>query len=121
MLNRYNKIEVERIRREIERHGSDFFARRAILDQYGERKSIEEIGKIRGIYHTQEGREERRLSDGTITTEYGSPMMLVLFEDGKKLKMNDIIETEETTYRVARKNNIMHYNIVYDISLEEVM
>lgn len=121
MGNVYNRIEKERIRREIERHGRIFKASRVILDQYKERTDEVESYEIRGIYHTQEGYEKGRVSDGTTTTGYGSPMLLVLYDDGEKIEQGDIIEGGGACYKIVRKNNILHLDIVLDLSLEEVI
>ncbi len=61
------------------------------------------------------------MSDGTITSAKGSPMLLAKYNDTLEISQGDYIHINEKKYVVNEINNIMELGIVSDISLEVVL
>ena len=114
--------ELNKIKREIECHGSSYTAYRYKLDKNNEpTEEVEQVTTFGGLFHTEKGYISRNVSDGTTTKSKWQPKLLVSYEDGKSIKDGDLININNKTYKVVDKNNIQEYNIIYDISLEVII
>ena len=124
MVNK--RFEAYKIKRELKRSGIDYEFKRIIKNEFEEADGeAEVVGKIKGIYH------EQTASNGIITITMKDnvqvrskklPMILYLYEDAASLvlKVDDIVEIGNKTFKVVGISNIQEWNIIADISLEVV-
>lgn len=124
MVNK--RFEAYKIKRELKRSGIDYEFKRIIKNEFEEADGeAEVVGKIKGIYH------EQTASNGIITITMKDniqvrskklPMILCLYEDAASLvlKVDDIVEIGNKTFKVVGISNIQEWNIITDISLEVV-
>lgn len=116
------KMELHKVKREIQIHGSVYEFRRDILNEYEEPTGeSEKVAEIKGLFHQTKGYVSRKVSDATTTQTKGQPMIMAVFEDVKSVQMNDKVVVSGKEYRVTGANDINNYGIVCDVSLEEVL
>lgn len=114
-----------RIKRQISWNGQEFIFRRYAKNEYQEidYSRLEEEFVFRGIFHDGGGYGgmlnitlyER---DGARTITKMKPMILALYEDAKGLKMDDVVQISNNTYKVVEKNDVKGMGIAFEISLE---
>lgn len=111
-----------KIKREIETHGNCYDIYRNVLDEYGEAtgKSVK-ITTIQGLFHISGSYVSRETKEGTETRTKRSPMLLCLWEDTEEVQNKDIVVINNQKFIIINKRNINEYNIVCDMSLEEVL
>lgn len=114
--------ELYKVKREIALHGRDCEVYRKETDEYGETTENKVfIACVRGLFHTQKGFLTRSRDDATEVRTKGQPMLLLDFEDAQKFLPGDILIVGEKEHRVIAFNDIQLFNIVVDVSLEEVL
>lgn len=124
MINK--QFEAYKIRREIKRSGETYTFMRPVLNEFGEPSGDEiEVGSLRGLYHEQYERDSNiRLMTGN-TTQIRTkklPMILCIYEDAKtlNLQLGDKLYLNDKIFKVVSLVNIQEWNIIGDLSLEEV-
>lgn len=116
---RLKQLEQNKIKREINMHGSTYEIYRTALDDYGESTDKQAlVGEIRGLFHVSSGYETRNADDGTVTHSKAQPMLLCIFEESNNIQNGDYIKINRNDYKVVSKTNISEENILNDISLE---
>lgn len=117
------QFEAYKIRRELKRIGMLYEFKRAKLNAFKEPTKDEElVGKLRGLYHEQNGSVSISTGDTTQIRTKKIPMILCLFEDADylKIKAGDIVKINSKTMKVTGIVNIQEWNIIADISLEVI-
>lgn len=124
MINK--QFEAYKIRREIKRSGETYTFKRPVLNEFGEPSGDEiEVGSLRGLYHEQYGKDSNiRLMTGN-TTQIRTkklPMILCIYDDAKtlNLQLGDKLYLNDKIFKVVSLVNIQEWNIIGDLSLEEV-
>lgn len=124
MINK--QFEAYKIRREIKRSGETYTFKRPVLNEFGEPSGDEiEVGSLRGLYHEQYERGSNiRLMTGD-TTQIRTkklPMILCIYDDAKtlNLQLGDKLYLNDKIFKVVSLVNIQEWNIIGDLSLEEV-
>ena len=117
------RMELHKVLREIQIHGTEYTFFRKKVDKYGEptKEEPEKIGNVRGLFHVSKGYITQNIQDGTSVHSKGQPMLMVAYENVGEIKTDDFFITNGNKYKVVEKNNIQEYNIVTDISLELVL
>lgn len=117
------KMELHKVLREIQMHGTEYTFFRKKVDKYGEptKEEPEQIANVKGLFHVSKGYITQNIQDGTKTHSKGQPMLMVAYENIGEIQTDDFLIINENTYKVVEKNNIQEYNIVTDISLELVL
>lgn len=114
--------ELHKVTREIKCHGDNYVFWRDEVDKYGEPTgNVRNIADVKGLFHTQRTYVSKNASDATTTHATGSPMILARYDDAKNLKANDWLTINGKTFKVIDVNDIMEYNILVNISLDEVV
>lgn len=117
------KMELHKVLREIQIHGTEYTFFRKKVDNYGEptKEEPEQIANVKGLFHVSKGYITQNIQDGTKTHSKGQPMLMVAHENIGEIKTEDFFVINGSKYKVVEKNNIQEYNIVTDISLELVL
>lgn len=121
MIN--TKFEVYKIKRELKRSGIDYEFRRMEKNNFGEpTDELKTVGKLKGLYHEQNGSIQVTTGDTTQTRTKKVPMILCLYEDAASLvlRVGDIVKVNAKTFKVTGVVNIQEWNLISDISLEVV-
>lgn len=114
-----NKFEMYKLRRELKRTGKEYVFKRAKSNQFKEpTKDTNDVGKLIGLYHEQNGNISITTGETTQTRTKKVPMILCLFDDAKFLNVGDMVEINSKTFKVTGIVNIQEWNIIADISLE---
>ena len=97
------KMELHKVLREIQMHGTEYTFFRKKVDKYGEptKEEPEQIANVKGLFHVSKG--------------------YITHENIGEIKTEDFFVINGNKYKVVEKNNIQEYNIVTDISLELVL
>lgn len=117
------KMELHKVLREIQIHGTEYIFLRKSVDGYGEsmKEEPKQVVKTQGLFHVSKGYITQNIQDGTKTHSKGQPMLMVAYENTGEIQTDDFFVINGNTYKVVEKNNIQEYNIVTDISLELVL
>ena len=117
------KMELHKVLREIQIHGTEHTFLRKSVDGYGEpmKEEPKQVVNIQGLFHVSKGYITQNIQDGTKTHSKGQPMLMVAYENTGEIQTDDFFVINGNTYKVVEKNNIQEYNIVTDISLELVL
>ena len=121
MIN--TKFEAYKIKRELKRSGTNYEFERIEKDAFNEPTGeVKVVGKIKGLYHEQNGFVQITTGETTQVRTKKAPMILCLFEDAASLalQVDDIVKINNRTLRVVGLVNIQEWNIISDISLEVV-
>lgn len=118
-------FELFKIRNNINRCGIEVNFARPSKNEYGEPDdcSVDEDGhqevlSVKGIYHEGNSYIKQNTEDGAKYRSKKTPMFLVLYEDGQKLKVGDVVKISENTFEVVALNDIEQGQVVLDVSLE---
>ena len=117
------KMELHKVLREIQIHGTEYTFFRKEVDKYGEltKEEPEQIAKVQGLFHVSKGYITQNIQDGTKTHSKGQPMLMVAHENTREIQTDDFFVINGNRYKVIEKNNIQEYNIITDISLGLVL
>lgn len=117
------RMELHKVLREIQIHGTEYTFFRKKVDKYGEstKEEPEQTAKVQGLFHVSKGYVTQNIQDGTKTHSKGQPMLMVEYENTVEIWTDDFFIINGNKYKVVEKNNIQEYNIVTDISLELVL
>lgn len=121
MINR--QFEAYKIKREIRRSGETYTFMRPSLNEFGEPSGDEtEVGSLRGLYHEQNSNVQLTTGDTTQIRTKKLPMILCIYEDAKtlNLQLGDKLYLNDRILKVVSLVNIQEWNIIGDLSLEEV-
>ena len=121
MINK--QFEAYKIRREIRRSGETYTFMRPSLNEFGEPSGDEtEVGSLRGLYHEQNSNVQLTTGDTTQIRTKKLPMILCIYDDAKtlNLQLGDKLYLNDRTLKVVSLVNIQEWNIIGDLSLEEV-
>lgn len=121
-IQKYLQGELHKITREINQYGENYVFWRDDVYKYGEPTgTTRNIADVKGIFHTERSYVSKNASDATTTHATGTPMILARYDDAKDIKLADWLTINGKTFKVVDVNNIMEYNIVVNISLDEVV
>lgn len=121
-IQKYLQSELHKITREVNQYGENYVFWRDDVDKYGEpTDTTRNIADVKGIFHTERAYVSKNASDATTTHATGTPMILARYDDAKDIKPADWLTINGKTFKVVDVNNIMEYNIVVNISLDEVV
>ena len=117
------KIELYKVKREIEIHGKQYTFERIIKDEYGEETKVkEQVETVLGLFHTSKGYVTKNTSDGGTIKSKGQPKILMIIDEQSiNLKQDDVVEINGNVYKLVDKNDILNFGIIYDVSLEVVL
>lgn len=121
MINK--QFEAYKIKREIRRSGETYTFMRPSLNEFGEPSGDEtEVGSLRGLYHEQNGNVQVTTGDTTQIRTKKLPMILCIYDDAKtlNLQLGDKLYLNDRILKVVSLVNIQEWNIIGDLSLEEV-
>lgn len=123
MVNK--KFEAYKISREIKRSGSSYTFMRQAVNDYGEPDpDVEEteVGTLSGIYHEENSNVQLTTGETTQIRTKKLPMILCLYDEAKalNLQLGDKLYLNGRTLKVVSLVNIQEWNIIGDLSLEEV-
>lgn len=121
MINK--QFEAYKIKREIRRSGETYTFMRPSLNEFGEPSGDEtEVGSLRGLYHEQNSNVQLTTGDTTQIRTKKLPMILCIYEDAKtlNLQLGDKLYLNDRILKVVSLINIQEWNIIGDLSLEEV-
>ena len=121
MIN--EQFEAYKIKREIRRSGETYTFMRPSLNEFGEPSGNEtEVGSLRGLYHEQNSNVQLTTGDTTQIRTKKLPMILCIYEDAKtlNLQLGDKLYLNDRILKVVSLVNIQEWNIIGDLSLEEV-
>ena len=121
MINK--QFEAYKIKREIRRSGETYTFMRPSLNEFGEPSGDEtEVGSLRGLYHEQNSNVQVTTGDTTQIRTKKLPMILCIYEDAKtlNLQLGDKLYLNDRILKVVSLVNIQEWNIIGDLSLEEV-
>ncbi len=121
MIN--TKFEAYKIKRELKRSGTEYEFKRIKKNDFNELAGdLQSIGKLKGLYHEQNGRIEIVMNDTTQIRTKKAPMILCLYEDAAALALQagDIVNINARTLKVTGVVNIQEWSLISDISLEAV-
>lgn len=122
MINK--QFEAYKIRREIKRSGETYTFMRPSLNEFGELSGDEtEVGSLRGLYHEQNSNVQLTTGDTTQIRTKKLPMILCIYDDAKSLnlQLGDKLYLNDRILKVVSLVNIQEWNIIGDLSLEEVV
>lgn len=121
MIN--TKFEVYKIERELKRSGIDYEFKRYKRNNFGEpTDELEMVGKLKGLYHEQNGSVRISMGDTTQVRTKKVPMILCLYKDTASLalQVDDIVIINKKTFKVTGVTDVQEWNLISDISLEVV-
>lgn len=121
MINK--QFEAYKIRREIKRSGETYTFMRPSLNEFNEPSGDEtEVGSLRGLYHEQNSNIQLTTGDTTQIRTKKLPMILCIYDDAKtlNLQLGDKLYLNDRILKVVSLVNIQEWNIIGDLSLEEV-
>lgn len=121
MINK--QFEAYKIKREIRRSGETYTFMRPSLNEFGEPSGDEtEVGSLCGLYHEQNSNVQLTTGDTTQIRTKKLPMILCIYEDAKtlNLQLGDKLYLNDRILKVVSLVNIQEWNIIGDLSLEEV-
>lgn len=121
MINK--QFEAYKIKREIRRSGETYTFMRPSLNEFGEPSGDEtEVGSLRGLYHEQNSNVQLTTGDTTQIRTKKLPMILCIYDDAKvlNLQLGDKLYLNDRILKVVSLVNIQEWNIIGDLSLEEV-
>lgn len=113
-----------RLVRQIQWNGRDFEFFRMKTDEYGQVSDAErESYKIRGIFHDGGGYGgmlylDMYENDSARTLSKMKPMILCAFKPGEKIRTEDLVDIGGRRYRVAGKNDVNAFGVVWEVTLE---
>lgn len=124
MIN--TKFEAYKIKREITRCGQMFNAYRYQINEFGEPDNdlpTTLVGTFQGIYHEATGYVRIMVGETTQYRTKKQPMVLCLWDDIVHFNIvaGDIIIFNGKCFKIAKASNIQEWNIICDISLDEVV
>lgn len=117
------KFETYKVKRELKRSGIDYEFKRYKKDEFGEpTEELEVVGKLKGLYHEQNGSVRISMGDTTQVRTKKVPMILCLYNDTASLalQVNDIVVINKKIFKVTGVTDIQEWNLISDISLEVV-
>ena len=116
------EFELNKVKREIQMHGSLYeFKRNKLDDDLEPTGEVETITQSCGLFHMSKSYIKENVSEGSRTRTKGQPMLLMLYDDAQEIKNNDFLVINGNQYKVVEKNNIQECGLVVDISLEVIL
>ena len=117
------EFEAYKIKRELKRSGIEYQFKRKGMNDFGEpTDELEEVGKLKGLYHDENSNIQITTGDTTQVRTKKIPMILCLYDDAAllSLKSGDIVNVNNKTLKVTGVVNIQEWSIIADVSLEVV-
>ena len=114
------EFQRNKVKRLIISQGQEFSFNRPGKNEFGEPTGTAETVKIKGVYHESIGYVTRTSSEGSRVRSKPSPMILALWDDGSKVKLNDSLLLQGKEYKVVGVKDVGESKVVADISLEVV-
>lgn len=113
-----------KIVRQIKWNGQEFVFKRYGEDKYHQMtKEPLETFTFQGLFHEGGGyggmlQVEMFECDGGRTVTKLKPMILCLYEDGKDLMMDDVVQIGDNMHKLVQKIDVKNLRIAYEITLE---
>lgn len=113
-----------KIVRQIKWNGQEFTFKRYAKDKYHQMtKEPLETFTFQGLFHEGGGyggmlQVEMFERDGGRTVTKLKPMILCLYEDGKDLMMDDVVQIGDNMHKLVQKIDVKNLRIAYEITLE---
>ena len=97
------KMELHKVLREIQIHGTEYTFFRKKVDKYGEptKEKPEQIAKVQGLFHVSKGYITQNIQDGTNTHSKGQPMLMVAYEKTGESQTADFLIINGKKYKVV--------------------
>lgn len=118
------RFEFFKISKAIKRSGCAYTFYRKSKNKFGEPTTEKSsVCTIKGLYHEENSFVSIVMDDTTVYRTKKQPKILCLYEDTEvtRLTLGDTININGKTFKVSAITNIQEWNIVADISLEEVV
>lgn len=111
-----------KIKRQLQCNGQEYIFKRYGEDEYHckDRENFSEI-TVQGLYHVTSSYIRESNNEGGRMISKTQPMLLVLYDDGKKLEVDDEVVIGDNLYKIVAFNDVQNLKIAHDISLEEIV
>lgn len=115
------EFQKNKVNRLVLINGQDFTFKREKKNEFGEpiKDDFEEV-IVRAFFHETSSYVTRSGSDGSTTRSKPMPSLLCTFDEGSKIKKNDVMVFNGKEYIVVDAKNVNELGICFDVSLEEV-
>lgn len=111
-----------KIKRQLDCNGIEYSFKRNKKDKFNQlTDEVVNVKELKGIYHESNSYITREVSEAAITQSKKKPMILTLLENVEGLELDDFVEINGKKYKINGFLDIQNYNVVCDISLEEVL
>lgn len=113
-----------KIKRQVQWNGRMLDFIRFRRDAYGQiTDDVDEEFSFRGVFHEGGGyggmlNIELYESDGARTTTRMKPMILCLYADGDKVRIDDYVRISNRMFSVVDKSDVSGFGVAFEISLE---
>lgn len=113
---------LSRVKRLVNTNGIDYVFARPKNNDFGEpiNEASEKIN-LKGVFHEVSRYISKDTQEGSQTLKKRDPYIFAIYGEAKALKINDYLFLEHITYRINEIRNVGNFDIVADISLEEVL
>lgn len=113
-----------KIKRQVQWNGRNLNFIRFRRDDYGQiTDEVDEEFSFRGVFHEGGGyggmlNIELYENDGARTTTRMKPMILCLYDDGDKVRIDDYVRISNRMFFVVDKSDVSGFGVAFEISLE---
>lgn len=113
-----------KLARHISWNGQELTFTRYSKNEYNElTDNVEQTFTFKGLFHDGGGyggmlKIDLYERDGARTFTKFKPIVLCMYEDGKDLTIDDVLELGGNTYNVVEITNVKNLNIAFEVSLE---
>lgn len=114
---------LHRLLQSIAWHGDVFVIYRHGKNVYEEKnEEPEKVAKINALFHNGFSQHvELITSDAGITIDKNTPYLMTAWGNVEKLQLEDFTKINNRTFKISGITNIGEFNIIGEISLEEVI
>lgn len=119
-----DRFLLSKIKRQIQWNGRNLDFVRFRRDEYGQlTNEVEETISFRGLFHEGGGyggmlNIELYENDGARTTTKMKPMVLCLYDDGDKIRIDDYVKISNRMFFVVDKSDVSGFGVAFELSLE---
>lgn len=115
------KFERNKMRRFILTNGACYIFKRDEVDDYKEPTGAVSETTVRGVFHQHISHVALVGSDAASVPSKQTPYIMVLYDETLDIRIGDYTIIDGIRYNVNGLNDINHWNVVTDISLEAVV
>lgn len=113
-------FQLNKVRRLIRTQGRVFLFKKPDTNDFNEPMDRGISVPLMGVFHETTEYSSKTTEDASTTRQKSCPMVLMLWEDAKKLRHTDVLTFNGKPYRVNEIKNLCEANLVADIYLEGV-